>query len=89
MQDYRGYFITWTLLPRDERKPDQLTTPIDLIVTPKESKPMATQPHPSPMPPADMVRPHQMQPPQVWKTLIPQQQAMVLQTLVTMPLHLR
>ena len=45
---------------------------------------MATLPHPSPMPPADMVCPRQIQPPQVWKTLIPQQQATVLQTLVTM-----
>jgi hypothetical protein len=33
---------------------------------------------------ASMVRPRQIQPPQVWKTLVPQQQAAVLQTLVTM-----
>ncbi len=45
---------------------------------------MATQPNPSPMPAASMVRPRQIRPPQVWKTLIPQQQAAVLQTLVTM-----
>jgi len=45
---------------------------------------MATQPNSSPMPTASMVRPRLIQPPQVWKTLIPHQQAMVLQTLVTM-----
>jgi hypothetical protein len=45
---------------------------------------MATQPDPSPMSSTSMVRPCQIQPPQVWKTLIPHQQAMVLQTLVTM-----
>jgi hypothetical protein len=45
---------------------------------------MATQPDPSPMSSTSMVRPCQIQPPQVWKTLIPQQQTMVLQVLVTM-----
>ena len=45
---------------------------------------MVAKPHLSPMPSVSMVRPRQIQPPQVWKTLTSHQQATVLQTLVTM-----
>lgn len=44
--ELRGRFITANLLPTDERAPDQLTTPIDLIVTPEETVMVVDPRHP-------------------------------------------